>query len=103
MVEGENILELDPDERSHLGVFLAFQYPVAIPGVTLANFLRTAINAHRKSADPEYKGISIPEFRKLLKEKMDHLGMDHSFAGRYLNDGFSGGEKKSEERLTRCS
>lgn len=99
LFDGENILELEPDERSHLGVFLAFQYPVAIPGVTLANFLRTAINGHRRAADPEYKGIPIPEFRKLLKEKMDLLQMDHSFAGRYLNDGFSGGEKKRAEIL----
>lgn len=97
--DDDDILEIGPDERSHKGLFLAFQYPVAIPGVTLANFLRTAINAHRKSADPEYKGIPIPEFRKLLKEKMDYLGMDHSFAGRYLNDGFSGGEKKRAEIL----
>ncbi len=97
--KGKNILELEPDERAHLGLFLAFQYPVAIPGVTVANFLRTAINAHRKAADPEDKGISIPEFRKLLKERMDLLKMDHSVAGRYLNDGFSGGEKKRAEIL----
>lgn len=95
----ENILELEPDERSHKGLFLAFQYPVAIPGVTVANFLRTAINAHRKSQDPEDKGMPIPEFRKMLKERMDLLKMDHSFAGRYLNDGFSGGEKKRAEIL----
>ncbi|MCW5878716.1 MAG: Fe-S cluster assembly ATPase SufC [Anaerolineales bacterium] len=95
----QNILELEPDQRSHLGVFLAFQYPVAIPGVSVANFLRSAVNAHRKAADPEYKGIPIPEFRTLLKEKMDKLKMDHSFAGRYLNDGFSGGEKKRAEIL----
>ena len=97
--DGVDILELDPDERSHLGIFMAFQYPVAIPGVTVANFLRTALNAHRKAKDPEDKGISIPEFRKLLKEKMDMLHMDHAFAGRYLNDGFSGGEKKRAEIL----
>ncbi|MBL7164559.1 MAG: Fe-S cluster assembly ATPase SufC [Anaerolineales bacterium] len=95
----ENILDLGPDERSHLGLYLAFQYPVAIPGVTVANFLRTAINAHRKAADPEYKGVPIPEFRTMLKERMDHLMMDHSFAGRYLNEGFSGGEKKRAEIL----
>jgi len=95
----KNILDLEPDERSHLGLFLAFQYPVAIPGVTVANFLRTAINAHRKSENPEDKGMPIPEFRKLLKERMDLLKMDHSFAGRYLNDGFSGGEKKRAEIL----
>lgn len=96
---GQNILELEPDERAHLGIFLAFQYPVAIPGVTVANFLRTAISARRKAEDPESKGISIPEFRRLLKEKMDLLKMDHTFAGRYLNEGFSGGEKKRAEVL----
>jgi Fe-S cluster assembly ATP-binding protein len=97
--KGQNILELEPDVRSHLGVFLAFQYPVAIPGVTVANFLRTAINAKRRAENPEDKGITIPEFRKLLKEKMDLLKVDHSFAGRYLNEGFSGGEKKRAEVL----
>jgi len=96
---GENLLEMEPDERSQFGLFLAFQYPVAIPGVTLANFLRTAINARRSAKTPEDKGIPIPEFRRLLKEKMDLLKMDHSFAGRYLNDGFSGGEKKRAEIL----
>jgi len=95
----QNILELEPDERAHLGVFLAFQYPIAIPGVSMANFLRSAVNASRRANNPEDKGISIPEFRKLLKEKMDLLKMDHSFAGRYLNEGFSGGEKKRAEVL----
>ena len=66
--KGENILELAPDERSRMGLFLAFQYPVAIPGVTVANFLRTAINSRRKAKNSEDKGIPIPEFRKLLKE-----------------------------------
>ncbi len=99
LFKGQNILELKPDVRSHLGLFLAFQYPVAIPGVTVANFLRTAINARRKAANPEDKGIPIPEFRKLLKEKMEALKMDSAFAGRYLNDGFSGGEKKRAEIL----
>lgn len=97
--KGQNILELNPDERAHLGLFLAFQYPVSIPGVSMANFLRTAINAQRKANDPEDKGIPIPEFRKMLKERMDLLEMDHSFAGRYLNEGFSGGEKKRAEVL----
>jgi Fe-S cluster assembly ATP-binding protein len=97
--KGKNILELEPDVRSHLGLFLAFQYPVSIPGVSLANFLRTAVNSQRKARDPEDKGISIPDFRKMLKEKMDILKMDHNFAGRYLNDGFSGGEKKRAEVL----
>jgi Fe-S cluster assembly ATP-binding protein len=99
LFHGENILELDPDERSRLGLFLAFQYPVAIPGVSVANFLRTAINARRKAEDSEDKGIPIPQFRRLLKDKMDLLQMDHSFAGRYLNEGFSGGEKKRAEIL----
>lgn len=97
--KGQNILQLEPDERAHLGLFLAFQYPVAIPGVSMANFLRAAINAKRKAENKEYKGIPVPEFRKLLKEKMDLLQMDHAFASRYLNDGFSGGEKKRAEVL----
>ncbi|MDL1912272.1 Fe-S cluster assembly ATPase SufC [Chloroflexi bacterium CFX6] len=97
--KGQNVLELEPDERSRLGIFLAFQYPVAIPGVTVANFLRTAINARRRADNPEDKGIPIPEFRKMLKEKMSLLKMDQNFAGRYLNDGFSGGEKKRAEIL----
>ncbi|GAB4471930.1 MAG: Fe-S cluster assembly ATPase SufC [Anaerolineales bacterium] len=97
--KGKNILELQPDERAHLGLFLAFQYPVAIPGVTVANFLRAAINARRKAENPEDKGIPIPEFRKQLKQIMSGLKMDLSFAGRYLNDGFSGGEKKRAEVL----
>ncbi len=97
--DGIDLLELDADERSRAGLFLAFQYPVAIPGITLANFLRQAINARRKVEDPEDKGMPIPQFRRLLKEKMDKIEMDHSFAGRYLNDGFSGGEKKRAEIL----
>jgi Fe-S cluster assembly ATP-binding protein len=97
--KGQNILELEPDERSRLGIFLAFQYPVAIPGVTVANFLRSAVNARRRAVDPQDKGIPIPEFRKTLLEKMKLLKMDPSFAGRYLNDGFSGGEKKRAEIL----
>lgn len=97
--DGEDILGLKPDERSKLGLFLAFQYPVAIPGVTVANFLRTALNSRRRSKNKDDKGIPIPEFRTLLKEKMDFLKMDHAFAGRYLNDGFSGGEKKRAEIL----
>jgi Fe-S cluster assembly ATP-binding protein len=97
--KGKNLADLEPDERSRLGLFLAFQYPVSIPGVSVANFLRTALNARRKAADPEDKGISVPEFRKLLKAKMDLLKMQHEFAGRYLNEGFSGGEKKRAEIL----
>jgi Fe-S cluster assembly ATP-binding protein len=97
--KGQNILDMAPDERSRAGMFLAFQYPVAIPGVTLANFLRTAVNARRKAENPQDKGMPIPEFRKLLRQKMDMLKMDNSFAGRYLNEGFSGGEKKRAEVL----
>ena len=103
--EGEILLndqlinDWSPDKRAHAGLVLALQYPVAIPGVTVANFLRTALNIHRKSKNPDDHGIPIPEFRKLLKEKMKMLKMDPDFAGRYLNDGFSGGEKKRTEVL----
>ena len=96
---GKNLLELATDERSRLGLFLAFQYPVAIPGVTVANFLRSAVNSRRRLVTPEDKGMPILEFRKMLKEKMELLKMDSAFAGRYLNDGFSGGEKKRTEIL----
>jgi len=99
LFKGRSLLDLKPDERSRLGLFLAFQYPVAIPGVTVANFLRTALNAHRRAQDPGDKGIPVPEFRKLLKEKMELLKVDQAFAGRYLNEGFSGGEKKRAEIL----
>ena len=97
--KGQNLLELKPDERSRLGIFLAFQYPISISGVTVANFLRTAINSRRRAVNKEDKGIPIPEFRKLLKERMEMLKMDQAFAGRYLNEGFSGGEKKRAEIL----
>ena len=97
--KGQNILEIEPDERARMGLFLAFQYPVAIPGVSVANFLRSAINARRRSVNHEDKGISIPEFRKTLKDQMDRLKMDYNFASRYLNEGFSGGEKKRAEIL----
>jgi Fe-S cluster assembly ATP-binding protein len=99
LFKGQDLVGMAPDERSRLGLFLAFQYPVAIPGVSLANFLRAALNARRRAANPEDKGMPIPEFRKLLKQKMDLLKMQHEFAGRYLNDGFSGGEKKRAEIL----
>ncbi len=98
-LDGVDLLQLATDERARMGIFLAFQYPVSIPGVTVANFLRTAVNAKRRSNDPGEKGISIPEFRKMMKEKMDFLKIDPSFAGRYLNEGFSGGEKKRIEIL----
>jgi Fe-S cluster assembly ATP-binding protein len=99
LFRGHELIGMAPDKRSRLGLFLAFQYPVAIPGVSVANFLRAAINARRKDEDPDDKGIPVPAFRKLLKEKMDLLKMPHDFAGRYLNEGFSGGEKKRAEIL----
>jgi Fe-S cluster assembly ATP-binding protein len=99
LFKGQGLVGLGPDERSRLGLFLAFQYPVAIPGVSVANFLRSAINARRRAAQPDDKGVPVPEFRKLLKAKMDMLQMPYDFAGRYLNDGFSGGEKKRAEIL----
>ncbi len=104
--KGESVLEMEPDERSRNGLFLAFQYPVAIPGVSVANFLRSALNARLAPPEadgsgkvPARKGIAPKEFRALLKEKMSLLKMDETFAGRYLNDGFSGGEKKRAEIL----
>ncbi|NPA06342.1 MAG: Fe-S cluster assembly ATPase SufC [Chloroflexi bacterium] len=97
--KGQNILDLAPEERAHLGLFLAFQYPVAVPGVTLANFLRAAINAKRKAQNPDDPGISLIDFQRLLLDKMRLLGLNPEFAGRYLNDGFSGGEKKRAEVL----
>jgi len=99
LVDDVTILDLATDERSRAGVFLAFQYPVSIPGVTVANFLRTALNARRRHSDPPQEDISILEFRKMLKSKMDLLEMEYSFGGRYLNEGFSGGEKKRTEVL----
>ncbi len=92
--EGEDILEDEPDERSRAGIFLAFQYPVEIPGVSIANFLRTALQAH--SGDEE---LDLFEFQDLLMEKMELLDMDPTFAERPVNDGFSGGEKKRNEIL----
>lgn len=96
-----NLLELTPDERAKMGLFLAFQYPTAIPGISMANFLRTAVNAVKgeKNGDGKPKGIPITEFRKLMTEKMNLLKIDKEFARRYLNEGFSGGEKKRAEIL----
>ncbi len=99
LLDGEDVLDMEPDERSRAGLFLAFQYPVAIPGVTVANFLRHAINARMKAEDPDSKGIPIPKFARMMREKMSQLHIDHAFAGRYLNEGFSGGEKKRAEVL----
>ena len=98
LYNGEDVLELSPDERARKGIFLAFQYPTAIPGVSVANFLRNALNIRRKELGDE-KPIPMKDFRALMKEKMKLLRMDESFAGRYLNDGFSGGEKKRAEIL----
>jgi Fe-S cluster assembly ATP-binding protein len=97
--DGLDLLDMAADERSRAGLFLAFQYPIGVPGVTVANFLRQAINSRRRALDSEDKGIPIPTFRRMLKERMDALNIDHKFAGRYLNDGFSGGEKKRAEIL----
>jgi len=101
LYKGENILELEPDERSKLGIFLAFQYPVAVAGVSVANFLRAAINAHRaeEGKDPKATAVPVAEFRRLLNERMKLLDMAPDFARRYLNEGFSGGEKKRLEIL----
>jgi len=97
-----DVLELGPDERAKLGLFLAFQYPTAIPGVTLANFLRMAVSAVRIVDGNDAATTSLVpmrEFRKELRGKMEELGVDDSFARRYLNDGLSGGEKKRAEVL----
>jgi Fe-S cluster assembly ATP-binding protein len=101
LYKDQNVLELDADERSKLGLFLAFQYPVAVPGVSVANFLRAAINAHRaqEGVDPKQTSIPVAEFRKQLREGMKALEMDEGFGRRYLNEGFSGGEKKRLEIL----
>ena len=93
LFKGQDLLKLRPDERARLGFFLAFQYPVAVPGVTMVNFLRQAINAVRGEEVP------IREFRELLFKKMETLKVDKEFARRYVNDGFSGGEKKRAEML----
>ena len=101
-MDGVNLLELAPDERAKMGLFLAFQYPTAIPGISMANFLRTAVNAVKSESNGNgngNKGIPIVQFRKMLNEKMNLLGIDKSFARRYLNEGFSGGEKKRAEIL----
>ena len=104
---GEDVLEMEPDERARLGIFLAFQYPTVIPGVSMANFLRMAVtnvrNARAEAAAAD-GGSAAPkmtprEFRRLMKEKMALLRMDDAFATRYLNEGFSGGEKKRAEIL----
>lgn len=91
--EGEDALELEPDERAKLGMFLAFQYPSEVPGVSVANFLRTAVNSVREEP------LSPMDMYRLIQEKMKIMQMDIKFAERYLNEGFSGGEKKRNEIL----
>ncbi len=109
MWKGQDILALSPDKRARLGLFLAFQYPTAIPGLSVASFLRTALNARRRGldvsdaeydpSDPTRGGIGMREFRDLVRQKMALLKLDESFVSRYVNEGFSGGEKKSLEML----
>lgn len=99
-IDGVNITELEADERARLGMFLAFQYPVVIPGVKVADFIRHAISNIRNPDRKEGEGlVGMREFRKEIKSRMEELGMDVEFARRYLNDGFSGGEKKRMEIL----
>ncbi|MCF6307656.1 MAG: Fe-S cluster assembly ATPase SufC [Flavobacteriaceae bacterium] len=93
--EGEDILKLGPDERAHKGVFLSFQYPVEIPGVSVTNFIKTAINETRKAKG--LKDMPASEMLKMIKEKADLLEIDRKFLSRSLNEGFSGGEKKRNE------
>jgi Fe-S cluster assembly ATP-binding protein len=94
---GEDVTGADPDVRSHLGLFMAFQYPVSVPGVTVVKYLRTVMNAHReaKGQDP----VSLKEFRKLVEGAMELTDVPREFSSRYLNEGFSGGEKKRMEIL----
>ena len=93
--QGQDLLALKPEERSWAGLFLSFQYPVEVPGVSITNFMKAAVNAHRKAAGKSE--LSAAEFLKLLKEKMAFVGMKGEFAKRELNVGFSGGEKKRNE------
>jgi Fe-S cluster assembly ATP-binding protein len=97
LFQGEDITEADPDERARAGLFMAFQYPVAIPGVTITKYLRMVLNAHREAkGEPE---ISLKDFRKTVEAAMELTNVPKEFASRYLNDGFSGGEKKRLETL----
>ncbi len=99
-IDGVNVTEMEADERARLGMFLAFQYPVVIPGVKVADFLRHAVSNIRNPERKEGEGlVGMREFRKEIRERMTELGMDQEFARRYLNDGFSGGEKKRMEIL----
>jgi Fe-S cluster assembly ATP-binding protein len=93
LLDGEDLTEADPDERARAGLFLAFQYPATIPGVSVANFLRMAVNARRE------ENIKVKEFGQVLGKNMELLKIDRAFTSRYLNEGFSGGEKKRAEIL----
>jgi Fe-S cluster assembly ATP-binding protein len=97
LFRGRDITEMDPDERARLGLFMAFQYPVAIPGVTITKYLRMVLNAHRAERGEEE--ISLRDFRKLVEQAMELTNVPKEFASRYLNEGFSGGEKKRLEML----
>jgi Fe-S cluster assembly ATP-binding protein len=99
LLDGESVLDMGADERAQKGLFLAFQYPHAVPGVTVTSFLRSAINAIRKARAGEDDPVPIPQFRKDLFAAMDRLKVSRELASRYLNDGFSGGEKKRVEIL----
>ena len=95
--EGEDITDADPEDRARAGLFMAFQYPVAIPGVTVAKYLRMAINAHREARDEQQ--ISLKDFRRDTEAAMELVNIPREFSSRYVNDGFSGGEKKRMEVL----
>jgi Fe-S cluster assembly ATP-binding protein len=97
LLDGENITDADVDERSRMGLFMAFQYPVAIPGVTVTKYLRSVMNAHREAKGE--KEISLKEFRQTVEAAMALTNVPKEFSSRYLNDGFSGGEKKRMEVL----
>jgi Fe-S cluster assembly ATP-binding protein len=94
---GEDVTEADPDERARMGLFMAFQYPVAVPGVTITKYLRMVMNAHRDARGEE--AVSLRDFRKLTEQAMELTNVPRPFASRYLNEGFSGGEKKRLEML----
>lgn len=94
---GEDILELSPDKRAHLGLFLGFQYPREVPGVTFGNFMRHAVNAVAKAGDPEAKPVPPGQFYPVMQKEVEAVKMDKKFIGRSLNEGFSGGEKKRAE------
>jgi Fe-S cluster assembly ATP-binding protein len=107
--QGRDVLKLSPDKRSRLGMFLAFQYPTAIPGLSVASFIRSALNAKLQGIDKDPNvdatdlikggGLNMGQFRRLMRDKMGMLAIDEAFASRYVNEGFSGGEKKRLEML----